>query len=68
MKDFRLYFGGAEQQGWRRLLAEQGAPMAVSFKGLLRRMPNLRLKGSPESLTWRPGLILRGLKGLPVEF
>jgi hypothetical protein len=35
---------------------------------LLRRMPNLRLKGSPESLTWRPGLVLRGLKGLPVIF
>lgn len=40
----------------------------IAINTLLRRMPNLRLKGSPESLTWRPGLVLRGLKGLPVEF
>lgn len=39
---FTLYFGGAEQQGWRKLLAEQGAPMSVSFKGLLRRMPKTK--------------------------
>jgi len=50
-----------------------GAPLArmegqFAISNLLRRMPNLRLKGSPESLSWRPGMILRGLRGLPVEF
>lgn len=39
---FDLYFGGAEQQGWRKLLVEQGAPLSVSFKGLLRRMPKVK--------------------------
>ncbi|MGH3105875.1 MAG: cytochrome P450 family protein [Rubrobacteraceae bacterium] len=50
-----------------------GAPLArmegqIAISTLLRRMPNLRLKGAPESLSWRPGMILRGLRGLPVEF
>jgi cytochrome P450 len=50
-----------------------GAPLArmegqIAISTLLGRMPNLRLKGSPESLSWRPGMILRGLRGLPVEF
>ena len=50
-----------------------GAPLArmegqIAINTLLRRMPNLRLKDSPESLSWRTGLVLRGLKGLPVEF
>jgi cytochrome P450 len=50
-----------------------GAPLArmegqIAIETLLRRMPNLQLKGTPKSLTWRPGLILRGLQGLPVEF
>ena len=50
-----------------------GAPLArmegqIALGTLLRRMPDLRLKDSPESLTWRPGLVLRGLKGLPVVF
>ena len=50
-----------------------GAPLArmegqIAINTLLRRMPNLRLKDSPESLTWRPGLVLRGLKGLPTLF
>ena len=48
-----------------------GAPLAqmegqIAINTLLRRMPDLRLKDPPESLTWRPGLLLRGLKGLPV--
>ena len=50
-----------------------GAPLArmegqIAIDTLLRRMPNLRLKGSPESLSWRPVLKLRGLQALPVEF
>ena len=50
-----------------------GAPLArmegqIALGTLLRRMPDLRLRGSPESLTWRPGMVLRGLRGLPVEF
>jgi cytochrome P450 len=50
-----------------------GAPLArmegqIAIDTLLRRMPELRLVDSPESLTWRPGMILRGLNGLPVEF
>jgi hypothetical protein len=31
-------------------------------------MPRLRLKEPSESLAWRPGTVLRGLQGLPVEF
>jgi cytochrome P450 len=50
-----------------------GAPLArmegqIAIGTLLRRMPNLRLTDLPESLTWRPGMVLRGLEGLPVEF
>jgi cytochrome P450 len=50
-----------------------GAPLArmegqIAISTLLKRMPNLRLKCSADSLSWRPGLILRGLRGLPVEF
>jgi cytochrome P450 len=50
-----------------------GAPLArmegqIAIATLLHRMPGLRLKGSPESLRWRPGMVLRGLRGLPVEF
>ncbi len=50
-----------------------GAPLArmegqIAINTLLRRMPELRLADSPESLTWRPGMVLRGLRGLPVEF
>ncbi|HEY9433700.1 MAG TPA: cytochrome P450 [Blastocatellia bacterium] len=39
----------------------------IAINTLLERMPNLRLKGSPESLRWRRSLILRGLAALPVE-
>jgi cytochrome P450 len=50
-----------------------GAPLArmegqIAINTLLRRMPSLRLKNPPDSLAWRPGLVLRGLKGLPVSF
>jgi cytochrome P450 len=40
----------------------------IAIGKLLRRMSELRLADPPESLTWRPGMVLRGLKGLPVEF
>ncbi len=50
-----------------------GAPLArmeaqIAVNTLLRRMPDLRLKGAPESLRWRPSMILRGLDALPVMF
>jgi len=40
----------------------------IAINTLLGRMSDLRLKGSPESLRWRPSLILRGLDALPVKF
>ncbi len=50
-----------------------GAPLArmegqIAINTLLHRMPGLRLKDSPETLAWRPGMVLRGLQKLPVEF
>jgi cytochrome P450 len=47
-----------------------GAPLArleaqVAFGKLLARYPGLRL-AEPEPPGWRPGLLLRGLRGLPV--
>jgi cytochrome P450 len=49
-----------------------GAPLArmegqIAIGTLLRRMPNLRLKDPPGSLTWRRSMVLRGLKALTVE-
>jgi cytochrome P450 PksS len=50
-----------------------GAPLArlegqVAIATLLRRLPGLRLAVPRASLRWRSGLVLRGLKSLPVEF
>jgi cytochrome P450 PksS len=50
-----------------------GAPLArmeaqIAVNTLLRRLPDLRLKISPDSLRWRPSMILRGLNALPVAF
>lgn len=50
-----------------------GAPLArlearVAIETLLRRSPDLRLAGQPESLRWRRSLILHGLESLPVRF
>ena len=50
-----------------------GAPLArleaqIAINSLLRRLPNLALKNPPTSLSWRPSIILRGLKALPVRF
>jgi cytochrome P450 len=48
-----------------------GAPLArleaeIAFTGLLDRFPGLRLAAPAEELSWRPGLLLRGLFTLPV--
>ena len=50
-----------------------GAPLArmeaqIAIGTLLGRMPGLRLKVSPDTLRWRPSMILRGLDSLPVLF
>jgi cytochrome P450 PksS len=50
-----------------------GAPLArlegqIAIGTLVRRMPGLRLKGRPDELRWRGGVILRGLEALPVSF
>jgi cytochrome P450 PksS len=38
----------------------------IALATLLRRAPELRLAVDPGELRWRPGLVLRGLKALPV--
>ncbi|RFU87883.1 cytochrome P450 [Streptomyces triticagri] len=50
-----------------------GAPLArlegrTAVETLLRRLPDLRLAVNPDDLRWRGGLIMRGLRTLPVEF
>lgn len=50
-----------------------GAPLArmearIAINTLLRRAPDPRLRGTPESLRWRPSMFLRGLDALPVVF
>jgi cytochrome P450 PksS len=40
----------------------------IAVGTLLRRAPGLRLAVAPATLRWRPGLVLRGLKALPVTF
>ncbi|MGW0533566.1 cytochrome P450 family protein [Streptomyces sp. NPDC003032] len=50
-----------------------GAPLArlegqTALATLLRRLPDLQLAADPEDLRWRGGLIMRGLRTLPVEF
>ncbi|MFF9146292.1 cytochrome P450 [Streptomyces sp. NPDC014861] len=50
-----------------------GAPLArlegqTALATLLTRLPDLRLGVDPEELRWRGGLIMRGLRTLPVEF
>lgn len=50
-----------------------GAPLArmesqIAINTLLERKPNLQLKVEPQSLRWRPSMMLRGLQALPVKF
>lgn len=50
-----------------------GAPLArlegqAALATLLKRLPDLRLAGESSDLRWRGGLIMRGLRTLPVEF
>lgn len=50
-----------------------GAPLAriegqIAITALLKRMPKLRLAVPYNEIRWKPGLILRGAKTLPVEF
>ena len=50
-----------------------GAPLArlegqIAINSLLRRLPDLRLAVPRQALRRRPGLVLHGLKALPVAF
>ncbi|MCF3963870.1 cytochrome P450 family protein [Streptomyces fuscigenes] len=50
-----------------------GAPLArlegrTALTTLLTRLPDLRLAADPAELRWRGGLIMRGLRTLPVRF
>ena len=50
-----------------------GAPLArleaqVAFAKLLARLPDLRLAVPAADLEWRPGVLLRGLRSLPVSW
>ncbi|TCP29446.1 cytochrome P450 [Scopulibacillus darangshiensis] len=50
-----------------------GAPLArleaeLAINTLLRRVPNLALACKPDALTWRPGMLMRGLDKLPVTW
>jgi cytochrome P450 len=50
-----------------------GAPLArlegeIAIGTLMRRMPNLRLNTDFNSLEWRSGMIIRGLKEIPLLF
>ncbi|AZK47583.1 cytochrome P450 family protein [Paenibacillus lentus] len=48
-----------------------GAPLArlegeIAINSLLKRYPDVRLKGDTSELEWRPGMIVRGVKEIPL--
>lgn len=48
-----------------------GAPLArlegeIAINSLLKRYPDVRLKGEASELEWRPGMIVRGVKEIPL--
>ncbi|PMC34700.1 cytochrome P450 [Bacillus sp. UMB0899] len=50
-----------------------GAPLArlegeIAIRELLQRMPDIRLKDTEDSLEWRQGMIIRGVKEIPIIF
>src|SRR6476646_353736 len=50
-----------------------GAPLArlegqIALTALLKHMPKLRLRVPHNEIRCKPGLVLRGIKGLPLEF
>ncbi|MFI6209683.1 cytochrome P450 [Streptomyces sp. NPDC051041] len=50
-----------------------GAPLArlearIAIRTLLERCPDLALDIHPAALTWRPGMMIRGPRSLPVRF
>ncbi|CAL9643026.1 cytochrome P450 family protein [Streptomyces sp. enrichment culture] len=50
-----------------------GAPLArlearIAIRTLLQRCPDLTLDIHPAAITWRPGLMIRGPRSLPVRF
>ncbi|WP_434750961.1 cytochrome P450 family protein [Paenibacillus amylolyticus] len=49
-----------------------GAPLArlegeIAVSTLLNRFPNMRLQNDVDTLEWRPGMIVRGVKEIPVQ-
>lgn len=49
-----------------------GAPLArlegeIAINTLLRRFPNMQLQTDVNELEWRPGMIVRGVKEIPVQ-
>ncbi|WP_042163701.1 cytochrome P450 family protein [Paenibacillus gorillae] len=49
-----------------------GAPLArlegeIAINTLLRRFPDMQLQADVQELEWRPGMIVRGLKEIPVK-
>ncbi|RUT31868.1 cytochrome P450 [Paenibacillus zeisoli] len=48
-----------------------GAPLArlegeIAINSLLKRYPNMKLNAEPGELEWRPGMIVRGVKEIPL--
>lgn len=49
-----------------------GAPLArleaeIAINTLLQRFPNIQLRGNIQELEWRPGMLVRGVKELPLS-